>query len=84
MPICEECFDKINKRRIKIGYPSYNAYNEYICNGDNSMMASERTVTTYRNGESKQITYDLKAKAEKIRARWRAKHEAVSSMSSNT
>ena len=75
--ICEDCFNRINKRSLKRGYiKELPSYSSYICHGDDGKMSEERRVTICKgDGTTEPMTYDLHDKAEQIRARWRAKHE---------
>ena len=79
--ICEDCYNKNEKRRANYLKKSninkeYKVipYSKYVIKDDKGQMANIRRVKRYQNGETKIIEYDIKEKAEKIRARWRQNH----------
>lgn len=77
-PVCEDCFNRINKRNLRYGYyKSVIDYVDLICENDMDKMPDKRTARTWHHGVSWETDYDLTEKAEKIRARWKVKHNEV-------
>ena len=73
--ICEDCFYRINKRNLRKGWiAELPNYADFIGEGDTGRMPDQRSYTRYSQGQSEKHVVDLREKAEKIRARWRATH----------
>ena len=78
LPECEDCFITEQKKRNKymkqpLSDEEIETYYQKSIVSD-SKMVDERKVNCYSNEESKEIIYDLRDKAEKIRAKWRCEH----------
>lgn len=67
-PLCEDCFHKSKYYKDK-------NYNDYICNGDTGKIADSYSFIRFSKDGDEHITVDISETAEKIRARWRSKHE---------
>lgn len=83
LPICKDCFYKQEKQNNKYYEKKltdkeiYELYEKSIAKDDDGRMADAYRVRVRqwdRDGTTKDIEYNLKDKAEKIRARWREKH----------
>lgn len=78
LPICWDCFLKgeIKKNKYRKQPMSLEEIQNYYeeCKCGDGIMSDSRKVIRYHNGGSEEITYDLRDKAEKIRARWRCRN----------